>query len=153
MAQHRRRCGNVQFFKTGPDLQLEFPDGGRVVYDWTVVHASAPSFATTSVEAAIERKRKDKTERYGAQAAASNMAFVVLAVTSHGALAKETREFVNRIAPFLQMTPAALENFFFFFFCCHLATLVPGFLRWSPPPSISVPFVIPSSFHLWQRRG
>jgi hypothetical protein len=38
------------------------------------------------------------------------MAFVVLAVTSHGALAKETREFVNRIAPFLQMTPAALER-------------------------------------------
>ena len=96
---------NSRFRQTGPDLRVEWgassenpADHDNVVYDWTVVHATAPSHRGKSLKALFAQKTAEKEALYGEMVRANGEKFVVLCITSHGVLSKQTAAFVRRVA-------------------------------------------------------
>ena len=69
-----------------------------MVYDWTVVHATAPSHRASSYKALFDHKAAEKEAFYGDMVRANGEKFVVLCVSSHGVFSKETNSFVSRVA-------------------------------------------------------
>ncbi len=102
---HARACRNARFRPTGPDLRVEWGasadnalDQENIVYDWTVVHATAPSHRGSSLAALFAAKAAEKEALYGEMVRANGEKFVVLCISSHGVMSKETLAFVARIA-------------------------------------------------------
>ena len=102
---HARVCRNARFRPTGPDLRVEWAassenpaDWDNVVYDWTVVHATAPSHRRSNYKALFAAKKAEKEALYGDMVRANGEKFVVLCITSHGVMSKETVAFVARMA-------------------------------------------------------
>ena len=102
---HARLCRNARFRPTGPDLRVEWgasadnaADQENIVYDWTVVHATAPSHRGVSLQALFAAKAAEKETLYGEMVRANGEKFVVLCISSHGVMSKETLAFVARMA-------------------------------------------------------
>ena len=98
-------CRNARFRPTGPDLRVEWgassdnaADQENAVNDWTVVHATAPSRRSASYKALFAAKSAEKRGLYEEMVHANGEKLVVLGITSHGVLSKETVAFVARIA-------------------------------------------------------
>ena len=86
---------------TGPDLTVDWGpdfDDESVVYDFTVVHATAPSNRGSSVQQLFDAVRGGKAKLYNDQVASNRQRFVVLAFSSHGAFCAETVAFIKRLA-------------------------------------------------------
>ena len=102
---HARACRDSRFRPTGPDLRVEWGASGEnpadqenIVYDWTVVHATAPSHRASAYKALFAEKAAAKEELYGEMVRANGEKFVVLGITSHGVFSKETAAFISRVA-------------------------------------------------------
>ena len=88
---HARACRNSRFRPTGPDLRVEWAassdnpaDWDNVVYDWTVVHATAPSRRDSSVGALFAAKAAEKEGLYGDMVRENGEKFTVICVAPSG---------------------------------------------------------------------
>ena len=116
---HARTCRNSRFRPTGPDLRVEWgadadnaQDQEIIVYDWTVVHATAPSHRGKSLKALFAAKTAEKERLYGEMVRANGEKFVVLCISSHGVMSKETLAFIKRIAAATGQTPKVVRTSF-----------------------------------------
>ena len=102
---HARACRNSRFRPTGPDLRVEWGasaenavDRENVVYDWTVVHATAPSRRNAPLKKLFADKVAEKNGLYEQMVQENGEKFEVLCISSHGVMSKETSSFVSRVA-------------------------------------------------------
>jgi hypothetical protein len=105
---HARTCRNANFRPTGPDLRVEWPDSENslngTVYDWTIVHGCAPSLRTTPILQHFRTKAAQKHRLYDEQVTANGEELVVLAISAHGVISKDARQFAKRIARAMDTT-------------------------------------------------
>jgi hypothetical protein len=102
---HIERCPRVQCLskvvqrprRSGPDGRVHLAEG-TVVFDLTIVSPTAPSFVGKGLAAALKARVADKTRKYAEAVAAAGEEFVVAGATSFGALSKDTKEFLKRVA-------------------------------------------------------
>ena len=102
---HARTCRTATFRPTGPDLRVEWgassenaADQDSIVYDWTVVHATAPSHRGCDLKKLFADKTAEKNKMYKEMVEKNGEKFVVLCVSSHGVMSPETLTFVSRLA-------------------------------------------------------
>jgi ribosomal protein L40E len=99
---HARSCRDATFRPTGPDLRIEWPDLTNslngVVYDFTIVHGTAPSLRSAPLSDHFKRKDTSKHQLYDEQCRLNGEQLVVLCLSAHGVLSKETRAFAKRVA-------------------------------------------------------
>ena len=73
-------------------------DQDSIVYDWTVVHATAPSHRGCDLKKLFADKTAEKNKMYKEMVERNGEKFVVLCVSSHGVMSPETLTFVSRLA-------------------------------------------------------
>jgi len=100
---HALRC-KASFSRTGPDLRI-FWDAGSTVYDVTIAHVTAPSYAATSPEQIVANKIRAKEALY--LPLLGDEPFVVLPARAHGTIEPALRTLVKRLATLAEI-PTAL---------------------------------------------
>ena len=98
MKIHKRTCTRGHYKPTGPDLLVDWGDGRPVVYDFTVVHATAPSHLGTPLATLYGAKAAEKDKLYGEMAHTMGYPLVTLCVSSHGHLSEDTARFIALLA-------------------------------------------------------
>jgi hypothetical protein len=118
---HLQRCSpGSGFRKSGPDVRISWDEPAAkmsdgtlahdVVYDWTVVYASAASHKDASLTTLFAAKRREKEGMYQGMVEETGSAFVVLGVSSLGVFAPETAAFVRSLARALGRPRAEIES-------------------------------------------
>ena len=104
-SSHMEQCAKVRRIgKAAPKPRRSGPDGriylseGSVVFDLTIVAPTAPSYVHKGPNAAMQARIADKTRKYAEEVSAAGEEFVVAGLTSFGALSKETKELLKRVA-------------------------------------------------------
>jgi hypothetical protein len=80
---------------SGPDGRVYFDDTS-VVYDFTTVSPTAPSFAQKGHTAAMDARVAEKTKLYASKVTAGGEEFVIAGATTFGALSKGLRHMLIR---------------------------------------------------------
>jgi len=93
--EHKQRCHGT-FSRTGPDLRIWWPTG-PVLYDVTIIHATAPSYANVPVENVIRAKTTHKENFYG-PLLDPHEPFVVLPARALGFIEKPLQSLVFELA-------------------------------------------------------
>ena len=84
--------------RSGPDLGIMWSHLGEILYDVTVVHSCAPSYAKTSVEQLIQNALERKHKKYVVQGGIPKESFSCLAMTELGQLHNNTKTLIVSLA-------------------------------------------------------
>jgi hypothetical protein len=90
----QRRIG-LTMRSSGPDGRVYFDDTS-VVYDFTTVSPTAPSFAQKGHTAAMDARVAEKTKLYASRVTAGGEEFVIAGATTFGALSKGLKHMIIR---------------------------------------------------------
>jgi hypothetical protein len=94
-AEQRRKGATMR--SSGPDGRVYFEDT-QVVYDFTTVSPTAPSFAQKGHTAAMDARVTEKRRLYAARVIAGGEEFVVAGATVFGALGRDLKQLLIRAA-------------------------------------------------------
>jgi len=96
LKQHDSACG-ARPLRSGVDIEIML-GSKRYMLDFTVIHATCPSYVSSSYESLVQSKTSGKTKKYVDSGMIPREEFVVAIVWSHGALHKNLLDFLARFA-------------------------------------------------------
>ena len=83
--------------RSGVDIEI-FLGSKRWMLDFTIIHATCPSYVSSSYDSLIQSKTKEKVRKYVDSGMIPREELVVAIIWSHGALHKDLVDFLRRFA-------------------------------------------------------